>query len=128
MLSRNIRRRIYHWRSTASYTREMPAAALVHRRPGRPAVGTRIPVRLPPDVLEDIDRRARLLGRSRASIIRSLLEAALGRTDADAGDDGVDRAQIQRMLALSPPERLRHMREVATQLRRVQGKARRPNR
>lgn len=98
----------------------------VRRRPGRPAVGTRVPVRLPPEVLDDIDRRARLLGRSRASVIRSLLLAALGRTGVR--DDGVDRAQIHRMLALSPPERLRHMRGVAAQQHRIRGKARQPNR
>ena len=104
----------------------MEATTIVRRRPGRPAVGTRVPVRLPADVLDEIDRRARLLGRSRASVIRSLLQAALGRTDAR--DDGVDRAQIQRMLALSPLERLRHMRGVAAQQQRIRGMARRTSR
>ncbi|MGH9187357.1 MAG: CopG family transcriptional regulator [Acidimicrobiales bacterium] len=103
----------------------MPATP-VHRRPGRPAVGVRVPVRLPPDVLDDIDRRARLLGRSRAAVIRSLLLEALGRVDAP--DDGVDRAQIRRMLSLSPRERMGHMSEVAAQQKRIRGTARRPAR
>lgn len=81
-----------------------------------------MPVRLPADVLAEIDRRARLLGRSRASVVRSLLEAALGVTDV--ADDGVDRAQIRRMLALSPLDRMRHMRAVA----RAQDGARRVKR
>jgi hypothetical protein len=78
---------------------------------------------LAPDVLDEIDRRARVLGRSRAAVIRSLLAEALGR--AETPDDGVDRAQIRRQLALSPAERVRRMSEVATQQRRLRGKARR---
>jgi len=96
------------------------------RRAGRPAVGTRVPVRLPVDLLGDIDRRARVLGRSRASVIRSLLVAALSQSDAP--DDGVDRAQIRRMLGMSPPERLRHMRDVAAQQQRIRGMAGRGSR
>jgi hypothetical protein len=79
-------------------------------------------VRLPPDLLEDIDRRAGLLGRSRAAVIRSLLREALGRNDSP--DDGVDRAQIRRMLARSPRERIRHMVEVAAKQSRLRGAAR----
>jgi metal-responsive CopG/Arc/MetJ family transcriptional regulator len=91
-------------------------------RPGRPPIGARVPVRLPDEVLAQIDRRARILGRSRASIIRSLLHAALG--DASVPDDGVDRAQIRRSLALSPRERIEHMTKVRAQQARVRGKAR----
>jgi hypothetical protein len=94
----------------------------VVRGRGRPAVGERVAVRLPPDVLDDIDRRARILGRSRASVIRSMLDHALRR--APEPDDGVDRAQIRRMLRLSPGERIDHMAHVAAQQRRARGKAR----
>ena len=52
-----------------------------------------------------------------------LLEA-LGWTEAPV--DGVDRAQIRRMLELSPGERMRHMSEVAAQQKQIRGKARRP--
>jgi metal-responsive CopG/Arc/MetJ family transcriptional regulator len=93
----------------------------VTRGRGRPAVGERIAVRLPQDLLDDIDLRARILGRSRASVIRSILDHALGRTPEP--DDGVDRAQIRRMLRLSPRERLDHMAHVASQQRRVRGRA-----
>jgi hypothetical protein len=55
-----------------------------------------------------------------------LLLEALGR--ADAPDDGVDRSQIRRMLALSPRERMRHMNEVAAQQTRLRSAARRPAR
>lgn len=101
----------------------MNAPTAVDRRPGRPVVGARVPVRLPPDLLEDIDRRARLLGRPRAAVIRSLLMEALGH--AASLDDGVDRAQIRRMLAMTPSERMRHMTGVAAQQKRFRGKARR---
>jgi len=94
------------------------------RRPGRPAVGVRIPVRLPAELLDDIDRRARVLGRSRAAVIRSLLVEALGQ--GDEPKDGVDRSQIRRRLALSPRERVDHMHAVATQHERIRGTARRP--
>jgi len=92
-------------------------------RPGRPAIGVRVPVRLPDDLLAQIDRRARTLGRSRASIIRSLLLEALG--DSAACDDGVDRAQIRRSLALGPRERIEHMTKVHAQQARLRASARR---
>lgn len=91
------------------------------RRPGRPSVGDRVAVRLPPDVLHEVDRRACVLGRSRASVIRSLLGEALG-TSAPP-DDGVDRAQIRRALARSPQERIRHMSRMAEQQRRFRAQA-----
>ena len=101
----------------------MSQAHDVARRPGRPAIGARVPVRLPDDLLREVDERARILGRSRASVIRSLLLGALGH---EAPDDGVDRAQIRRSLALSPRERMSHMAAVQAQQARVRGKARRP--
>jgi metal-responsive CopG/Arc/MetJ family transcriptional regulator len=99
------------------------ATVTLERRPGRPSIGARVPVRLPPDLLEEVDRRARTLGRSRASVIRSLLVGALDRTPN--ADDGVDRAQIRRALAMSPSERVRHMTGVAAQQGRLRGAARR---
>ena len=54
-------------------------------RPARP-IGVRVPVRLPEELVAEIDRRARILGRSRASIIRSLLLEALG--DSAVPDGG----------------------------------------
>jgi hypothetical protein len=98
----------------------------LQRGPGRPAVGVRVPVRLPADVLHEVDRRARILGRSRAAVIRSLLEEALG--VRDEVDDGVDRAQIRRMLELSPSDRMHHMSLVAAQQGRLRRKARRTTR
>jgi len=93
------------------------------RRPGRPAIGGRVPVRLSDELVAQIDRRARILGRSRASIIRSLLLEALG--DSAVADDGVDRAQIRRSLALAPRERIEHMTNVHAQQARLRGTARR---
>lgn len=107
---------------TASYTPLVSPAHEVSRRPGRPAIGVRVPVRLPDDLLSEVDQRARILGRSRASVIRSLLLDALGH---ETPDDGVDRAQIRRSLALSPRERMAHMHSVQVQHARVSGKARR---
>ena len=67
--------------------------------PGRPAVGARVPVRLPPDLLDDIDRRARTLaGRERRSSVAAREAIGTGAPE----DDGVDRAQIRRMLAIVP--------------------------
>ena len=106
----------------APYTLSMDAAHDRPRRPGRPAIGVRVPVRLPDELLSQIDQRARILGRSRASIIRSLLLEALG--DSAVLDDGVDRAQIRRSLALAPRERIEHMTKVHAQQGRLRGQAR----
>jgi hypothetical protein len=103
----------------------MSHAIDVPRRPGRPAVGVRIPVRLPDDLLVEIDRRAHLLGRSRASVIRSLLLDALGH---EPPDHGVDRAQIRRSLALTPRERMAHMTVVGAEQARLRGGVRQPKR
>ncbi|MBL8774943.1 MAG: ribbon-helix-helix protein, CopG family [Acidimicrobiales bacterium] len=77
-------------------------------------------VRLTPELLAEVDRRARVLGRSRASVIRSLLGEALGTSSPP--DDGVDRAQIRRALARSPDARIRHMNGVADQQRRLRAR------
>ena len=74
-------------------------------------------VRLPAELLTLIDGRAAANARSRAATIRDLLTQAL----YSGRDDGVDRGQIRRMLAMTPAERVRQMTEVAnaqTHLRR----------
>ena len=43
----------------------------------RPTEGTKVEVRLPPDVLADVDRLARSSGATRAATLRSLIEAGL---------------------------------------------------
>jgi Arc/MetJ-type ribon-helix-helix transcriptional regulator len=91
--------------------------------PGRPPVGDRVVVRLPDELLADIDRRAAALGRSRASVIRSLLDEVLGRSTAP--DDGVDRTQLHRVLAMTPGQRMHHALDLAGQQRRLRGSARR---
>lgn len=98
---------------------DAPRAGVV----GRPPVGDRVVVRLPDDLLAEIDRRAAVLGRSRASVIRSLLDEALGRSTA--ADDGVDRAQLHRSLAMTPSQRMHHAVELAAQHRRLRGATRR---
>lgn len=95
-----------------------------HRSRGRPAVGERIAVRLPADLLGVIDARAAASGQSRAGAIRGLLSDALLVPAAD----GVDRAQIRRMRALSPRERIRHMAAVADAQASIRGAARRRRR
>lgn len=47
------------------------------RRPGRPEIGPAVQVRLPEDLLEQIDALAEQAGISRAETIRQLLEKAL---------------------------------------------------
>ena len=79
-------------------------------------------VRLPTHLLEDIDRRAAVLGRSRASVIRSLLEEALGRSASP--DDGIDRAQLHRTLAMTPAQRMHGAVDLAAQQRRFRHAAR----
>lgn len=81
-----------------------------------------MPVRLPDDLLDQIDQRARALGRSRASVIRSLLLEALG--SAPVSDEGVDRAQLRRSLARTPRERIEHMIQISLQQERLRGRAR----
>ena len=89
------------------------------RARGRPAVGERVSVRLPQGLLRLVDDRAATGGQSRAETIRSLLIEAL----RDPTDDGVDRAQIERMLRLTPAERIRRMTDVVNAQRRLRGAA-----
>jgi hypothetical protein len=72
-------------------------------------------------LLERIDREAQSRGESRAQAMRRLLDAGL----VAPVPDGVDRAQIQRMLAMSPRERVRHMADVANRMARYRDRARR---
>ena len=78
-------------------------------------------VRLPPDMLARIDAVAARRAESRASSIRRLLADAL----SNGADDGVDRAQIRRMLALTPLQRIRHMVDVANGMARFRDRVRR---
>jgi metal-responsive CopG/Arc/MetJ family transcriptional regulator len=93
-----------------------------HPKPrGRPSVGSRVSVRLPADLLARVDARAAAIGESRASVVRDLLADALG---AAPPLDGVDRAQIRRMLALTPRERIRYMADVANGMIRLRERMR----
>jgi hypothetical protein len=85
---------------------------------GRPPVGERVAVRLPADLLGAIDRHASLAGLSRAAAIRALLRQVVR---ADQDDPGVDRAQIRRMLELTPAERVRRASRVERELRALRG-------
>ncbi|MCC5952237.1 MAG: ribbon-helix-helix protein, CopG family [Acidimicrobiia bacterium] len=81
-------------------------------RIGRPPVGDRISVRLPEEMLVEVDRRAAAAGVSRAEAIRLLL----GRALATGRDDGVDRTQIARRLAMPPAQRIATMAEETRRL------------
>jgi metal-responsive CopG/Arc/MetJ family transcriptional regulator len=87
---------------------------------GRPRVGERVAVRLPPELLARVDAQAAGHAESRASSIRRLLAEALA-----TRDDGVDRGQILRMLALSPRERIRHMADITNGMARLHDRTRR---
>jgi hypothetical protein len=76
-------------------------------------------VRLPPPVLAFLDRQAAREGSTRARVIRRIVSEAM---DAST-PDGVDRAQIRRLLAMSPAQRVRHMTDVANALVRIRGVA-----
>lgn len=73
---------------------------------------------MPEPLLEALDARAAAAGVSRAEAVRTILEAALLTTG-----DGVDRAQIEARLAMSPAERVRTMAESARRLMVLQGRA-----
>jgi metal-responsive CopG/Arc/MetJ family transcriptional regulator len=88
------------------------------RSRGRPPVGERISVRLSPELLETVDRLCVEAGATRAATIRHLLETAVRQST-----DGVDRAQIRRMLAMEPRDRIRHMAEVTRGLQRFRHRA-----
>jgi hypothetical protein len=88
-------------------------------RRGRPRQGERVTVRLRAEAIAALDRQAERAGTSRAQVIRDLVDQAT----RSAEDDGVDRAQIRRMLRLSPAERLTHMLEVVDGLAPLRGAA-----
>jgi hypothetical protein len=57
-------------------------------------------------------------------VVRHLLARALAAPPTgDEASDGVDRAQIRRMLALTPRERIRHMADVANGMVRLRERA-----
>lgn len=79
-------------------------------------------MRLPADVLARVDEEAAMHDETRAATMRRLLDSALA---SQAGpDSGVDRAQIRRMLALSPLERIRHAADVANGVARIRSAGR----
>jgi metal-responsive CopG/Arc/MetJ family transcriptional regulator len=86
---------------------------------GRPPIGLRVAVRLPPSLLAEIDDRADAAGVTRAEAIRVLLDRAVRSGPAD----GVDRTQIARRLAMTPAERLRTMAEETRRLLALTGRA-----
>ena len=89
-------------------------------RPGRPAVGPRVSVRLDPGLLVRVDALASRTGSNRAATIRRLLDEAV----VDPGvDTGVDIAQIRRALALTPAERVRAVVGVERTLSKLRGSA-----
>lgn len=75
-------------------------------------------MRLTDEMLEELDARAAGAGVTRAEAIRLLL----GRALAPQLDDGVDRTQIARRLAMSPAERLRTMAEETRRLLALTGR------
>ena len=78
-----------------------------------------ISVRLPAEMLTELDRRASAAGVSRAEAVRLLLDRAL----SSGRDDGVDRTQIAQRLALTPAERIRRMAEETRRLQALAGRA-----
>ncbi len=81
-------------------------------------MGQRIAFRLPDPLLAALDARAGAAGISRAEALRTIVEDALR-----AGDDGVDRAQIDARLALSPARRVETMARDARRLAAIRGRA-----
>jgi predicted DNA-binding protein len=86
---------------------------------GRPRIGERIAFRLPEPLLAALDDRAAAAGLTRAEVLRSIVEQSLR-----ASDDGVDLAQIDARLALTPSERVRRMALDARRLSAIRGRAR----
>lgn len=80
--------------TTAPGTAAAPETA---RRPGRPSEGTRVSVRIPEALLDQLDELAARSSTSRAVVFREILRIGLGRA-SDESPDGVDRAQIQHPL------------------------------
>jgi hypothetical protein len=81
------------------------------RRRGRPPEGRPVAVRLEPELIAALDRRAHARGTTRAKVLRDLVAGSV-----DPGD-GVDRAQIYRQLRLTPAQRVARMAETANMLR-----------
>ena len=77
-------------------------------------------VRLPDELLREVDRVATEQDMSRARAIRGLLADAL----FIAGNDGIDRAQIQRMLAMTPRERIQQLATVVNAQSPLRGESR----
>lgn len=76
-------------------------------------------MRLPDEMLAELDARASAAGVPRAEAVRLLL----GRALATGPDDGVDRTQIARRLAMTPAERVRRMAEETRRLLVLAGRA-----
>ncbi len=74
-------------------------------------------MRLPVEAIEFLDRRADRRGTTRAQMLRTIVAEAMSPADAS----GVDRAQIQRQLRMSPAQRVAHMTDVANRMRRLRG-------
>jgi metal-responsive CopG/Arc/MetJ family transcriptional regulator len=87
-------------------------------RTGRPRIGERVSVRLADETLIELDARAAAAGVTRAEAIRLLVVSAL----ATKPDDGVDRTQIARRLALSPAQRLQRMAEETRRILSLTGR------
>lgn len=51
----------------------MPGVTETHRGPGRPPEGKKIEVRVPPEVVVEIDREAHKAGVKRAALLREVL-------------------------------------------------------
>lgn len=85
---------------------------------GRPAIGPRVSVRFPPDLLARVDAEAARAGESRASVVRRLVGALLGHAD-----DGVDVAQIRQALALSPGARIEAVARAVQNVSAIRGRA-----
>lgn len=71
-------------------------------------------MRLPPELLAAVDAHAAQRGITRAATVRALLSEAL----REEPPSGVDVAQLQRMLRMTPRERVQHTAAAANQLRR----------
>ncbi len=91
---------------------------------GRPRIGERVSVRLPDEMLAQLDARAAAAGVTRAEALRTLLRRAL----TTGPDDGVDRTQITRRLALTPAQRLRLMTDEVRAILALQGVGDEPTR
>lgn len=78
-------------------------------------------MRLPPELLTAVDARAAERGSTRAATVRALLSEAL----AEEPPSGVDLAQLQRVLRMTPRERVQHAAAAANHLSRVRRAAHR---